>query len=88
MAQSYKVLKEEFVSNLSGGGILEINQVVAVASVGKIIFPQAALFADQFDSLPFCSGQCCKQSEISSPIMDCPNSWLTFCSILPVYYLP
>ena len=34
MAQSYKTLKEDFVSNLSGGRILEINYVTAVAPVG------------------------------------------------------
>ncbi|KAL8785032.1 MAG: hypothetical protein Q9213_003625 [Squamulea squamosa] len=33
MAQSYKSLKEDFVSNLSGGGIWEINKVTAVAPV-------------------------------------------------------
>ena len=34
MAQSYKTLKEDFVSNLSGGQISEINYVTAVAPVG------------------------------------------------------
>lgn len=34
MAKSYKSLKEDFVSNLSGGGIWEINLVTAVAPVG------------------------------------------------------
>jgi len=34
MAQSYKVLKENFVSNLSGGDLWEINYVTAVAPVG------------------------------------------------------
>ena len=33
MAHSYKALKEEFVSNLSGGGIAEINLVTLVAPV-------------------------------------------------------
>lgn len=33
MAQSYKALKENFVSNLSGGDIWEINYVTAVAPV-------------------------------------------------------
>lgn len=33
MAQSYKALKEDFVSNLSGGDIWEINYVTAVAPV-------------------------------------------------------
>ena len=33
MAQSYKTLKEAFVSNLSGGSIWEINHVTAVAPV-------------------------------------------------------
>lgn len=33
MAASYKSLKEEFVSNLTGGGIGEINMVTAVAPV-------------------------------------------------------
>ena len=36
MAQSYKTLKEDFVSNLSGGQISEINYVTAVAPVGHI----------------------------------------------------
>ena len=33
MAQSYKTLKEDFVSNLSGGSVLEVNYVTAVAPV-------------------------------------------------------
>lgn len=33
MSQSYKALKEDFVSNLSGGDITEINYVTAVAPV-------------------------------------------------------
>jgi len=33
MAQDYKTLKENFVSNLSGGSVLEINYVTAVAPV-------------------------------------------------------
>ncbi len=37
MAQSYKALKENFVSNLSGGDIWEINYVTAVAPVGTTI---------------------------------------------------
>lgn len=36
MAQSYKSMKEEFVSNLSGGGIGEINAVTAVAPVSSV----------------------------------------------------
>jgi len=38
MSQSYKALKEDFVSNLSGGDIKEINYVTAVAPV--LITPQ------------------------------------------------
>ena len=37
MAQNYKTMKEEFVSNLSGGSIGEINTVTAVAPVGIIL---------------------------------------------------
>lgn len=33
MARSYKQLKEDFVSNLSGGPVAEIAQVCAVAPV-------------------------------------------------------
>ena len=33
MAQSYKALKEDFVSNLTGGSVSEINSVTAVAPV-------------------------------------------------------
>lgn len=33
MANSYKILKEDFVSNLAGGDITEINYVTAVAPV-------------------------------------------------------
>lgn len=33
MAQSYKTRKENFVSNLSGGTVSEINWVTAVAPV-------------------------------------------------------
>lgn len=39
MTQSYKALKEDFVSNLSGGSVLEVNYVTAVAPVR----PQLAL---------------------------------------------
>ena len=34
MAESYKTRKESFVSGLSGGSILEINEITAVAAVG------------------------------------------------------
>lgn len=37
MAASYKALKEDFVSNLTGGEIGEINYVTAVAPVGLLI---------------------------------------------------
>lgn len=44
MAQSYKSLKESFVSNLSGGTILEINTVTAVAPVSAdILFQDSSL---------------------------------------------
>ena len=33
MAQSYKTLKEEFVSNLSGSSVSEVNYVTAIAPV-------------------------------------------------------
>lgn len=36
MAQSYKTLKENFVSNLSGGSVSEINYVTAVAPVSGL----------------------------------------------------
>ena len=36
MSQSYKTLKEDFVSNLSGGSVSEINLVTAVAPVGEL----------------------------------------------------
>lgn len=36
MAQSYKTLKENFVSNLSGGTVSEINSVTAVAPVSLL----------------------------------------------------
>lgn len=36
MAHSYKSLKEDFVSNLSGGSIQEINYVTAVAPVSAV----------------------------------------------------
>lgn len=38
MAASYKSLKEDFVSNLTGGGIGEINYVTAVAPVSLNTF--------------------------------------------------
>ncbi|KAL8840180.1 MAG: hypothetical protein Q9176_004028 [Flavoplaca citrina] len=38
MAQSYKSLKEDFVSNLSGGGIWEINYVTAVAPAAVLLW--------------------------------------------------
>ena len=37
MAQSYKTLKEDFVSNHSGGSVAEINYVTAVAPVGEVL---------------------------------------------------
>lgn len=39
MAQSYKTLKENFVSNHSGGTISEINAVTAVAPVSAHNIP-------------------------------------------------
>ncbi|KAG6999594.1 mitochondrial distribution and morphology protein 12 [Physcia stellaris] len=38
MAQSYKSLKEDFVSNLSGGTIGEINTVTAVAPAAYLLW--------------------------------------------------
>ncbi|KAL8947643.1 MAG: hypothetical protein Q9222_006100 [Ikaeria aurantiellina] len=38
MAQSYKTLKEDFVSNLSGGSIWEINYVTAVAPAAVLLW--------------------------------------------------
>ncbi|KAL8995394.1 MAG: hypothetical protein Q9169_004871 [Polycauliona sp. 2 TL-2023] len=38
MTQSYKSLKEDFVSNLSGGGIWEINYVTAVAPAAVLLW--------------------------------------------------
>ena len=38
MAQSYKTLKENFVSNLSGGTVSEINWVTAVAPVNFALY--------------------------------------------------
>ncbi|KAI9876061.1 MAG: Glucosaminyl phosphatidylinositol (GlcN-PI) nositol acylation protein [Pleopsidium flavum] len=38
MANSYKTLKEDFVSNLAGGSILEINKVTALAPVAIILW--------------------------------------------------
>jgi hypothetical protein len=43
IAASYKSLKEDFVSNLTGGEIGEINYVTAVAPV-SFSFPSAGLF--------------------------------------------
>jgi phosphatidylinositol glycan class W len=36
MSASYKALKEDFVSNLTGGEISEINYVTAVAPVSSL----------------------------------------------------
>ncbi|KAL8903980.1 MAG: hypothetical protein Q9171_007206 [Xanthocarpia ochracea] len=38
MAQSYKSLKQDFVSNLSGGGIWEVNYVTAVAPAAVLLW--------------------------------------------------
>ena len=40
MAQDYKTLKENFVSNLSGGTVSEINWVTAVAPVSHLQFDE------------------------------------------------
>lgn len=37
MANSYKALKEGFVSNLTGGTIFEINKVTALAPVRRTL---------------------------------------------------
>ena len=42
MAQSYKTLKEEFVSDLLGGSVSEINYVTAVAPVSTAMSPRPA----------------------------------------------
>ena len=62
MANSYKALKEEFVSNLSGGSISEINVVTAVAPVGPSVHPSQAiayiLGIIRFSSLPLSLANC------------------------------
>ena len=52
MAQSYKSMKEEFVSNLSGGGIGEINTVTAVAPVSSI--PSSSIHLAETDNVDPC----------------------------------
>ena len=53
MAQSYKNLKESFVSNLSGGHVSEINIVTAVAPVRSAdsVFLRELTFAGSSPSL-------------------------------------
>ncbi|KAL8852806.1 MAG: hypothetical protein Q9221_002315 [Calogaya cf. arnoldii] len=48
MAHSYKSLKEDFVSNLSGGGIWEINSVTAVAPAAALLWSALQSRRDYF----------------------------------------
>jgi hypothetical protein len=46
-ATNYKQLKEDFVSNLSGGSVIEISQVLAVPTVCTPSRADAAQFTDK-----------------------------------------
>ncbi|KAL8657436.1 MAG: hypothetical protein Q9226_001908 [Calogaya cf. arnoldii] len=48
MAQCYKSLKEDFVSNLSGGGIWEINSVTAVVPAAVLLWSALQSRCDYF----------------------------------------
>ncbi|KAL8761019.1 MAG: hypothetical protein Q9184_002832 [Pyrenodesmia sp. 2 TL-2023] len=50
MAQSYKSLKEDFVSNLSGGGIWEVNYVTAVAPAAVFLWSTLQANRDLFSN--------------------------------------
>ncbi|KAL8897906.1 MAG: hypothetical protein Q9207_006970 [Kuettlingeria erythrocarpa] len=50
MAQSYKSLKEDFVSNLSGGSIWEINHVTAVAPAAVFLWSMLQSRQDLFSN--------------------------------------
>ncbi|KAL8924348.1 MAG: hypothetical protein Q9208_004130 [Pyrenodesmia sp. 3 TL-2023] len=50
MAQSYKSLKEDFVSNLSGGGIWEVNFVTAVAPAAVFLWSTLQASRDLFSN--------------------------------------
>ncbi len=67
MAQSYKALKEDFVSNLSGGSASEINWVTGVAPV-SLHSPILTLFELTFFfyRLPTCYGQLSSLARASS----------------------
>lgn len=59
MAATYKQLKEDFVSGLTGGDILEINYVTAVASVRQTssgIPPDSNSWKDSSTSLVCTAG--------------------------------
>lgn len=59
MEQSYKSMKEDFVSNLSGGTIGEINQVTAVA-------PVSAIWPHLYPVLMTMAGKGCLSAMVSS----------------------
>lgn len=50
MAATYKQLKEDFVSGLTGGDILEINYVTAVASVSSLPLEYSYVLTNTKDS--------------------------------------
>ena len=74
MAQNYKALKEGFVSNLSGGGVSEINIVTAVAPVRWVDLLYLRELTDNVCRQQFFSGRLFKVVKASSSIMALQHS--------------
>ena len=86
MAQSYKALKEGFVSNLSGGSVTEINYVTAVAPVDESLRYGFSLKLTLLSRQPTSYGQPFRYDRSSSQNMDWQHMSLISSSMLQTYF--